>query len=135
MCSGGGGGGTITVPDYGAYNNQFQLQKSAIESAMNNGTRMMQSELTASLRKQEAAYERLTDQAKLQAENTNAQAMRMMTLIGTPEPEKSAEAPKVGASARGLKTDKGKGALRIARETAGVANKGGSGLNITTSPV
>ncbi len=95
----------------------------------------MQNELTASLRKQEAAYERLTDQAKLQAENTNAQAMRMMTLIGTPEPEKSAEAPKVGASARGLKTDKGKGALRIARETAGVANKGGSGLNITTTPV
>ena len=135
MCGGGGGVGTITVPDYGAYNNQFQLQKSAIESAMNNGTRMMQDQLTSSLRKQETAYQRLTDQEKLNAENTNAQAMRMMTLIGTPEPEKSAEAPKVGASARGIKTDRGKGALRIARETAGAANKGGSGLNITTTPV
>ena len=135
MCGGGGGAGTITVPDYGAYNNQFQLQKSAIESAMNNGTRMMQDQLTSSLRKQETAYQRLTDQEKLNAENTNAQAMRIMTLIGTPEPEKSAEAPKVGASARGIKTDRGKGALRIARETAGAANKGGSGLNITTTPV
>lgn len=134
MCSGGGGGGgTITVPDYGAYNNQFQLQKSAIEQTMNNGTQMLQQQLTASLRDQEAAYARLTDQAKLRAENTNAQAMRLATLIGVPPPEKSAEAPRVGASARGLRTTKGKSALRISRATADVANSGGSGLNITTT--
>ena len=33
MCFGGGGGGTITVPDYKAYDQQFDLQKAAIEQA------------------------------------------------------------------------------------------------------
>ena len=135
MCGGGGGGGTITVPDYGAYNNRFNLQKSAIDSAMNSGTEMMQQELSASLRNQQTMLEKVNEQARIQAENTNAQAMRLANLIGAPPPEKNAEAPRIGASARGLKTEKGKGALRIARETAGVANKGGSGLNITTTPV
>lgn len=135
MCSGGGSSATITMPDYSAYNNEFQLQKSAIEQTMNNGTQMLQQQLTASLRNKEAIYGQLTDQAKLNAENTNAQAMRLATLIGAPPPEKTAEAPKVGAAARGIATTKGKGALRIARETAGASNSGGSGLNITTTPV
>jgi hypothetical protein len=131
MCSGGGGSAaTITMPDYSAYNNQFQLQKSAIEQTMNNGTQMLQQQLTASLRDKEAAYGRLTDQAKLQAENTNAQAMRLATLIGAPPPEKSAEAPRVGATARGIKSSKGKGALRIERSTATSTGQG-AGLNIT----
>lgn len=131
MCSGGGSSpATITMPDYSAYNNQFQLQKSAIEQTMNNGTQLMQQQLTASLRDKEAAYNRLTDQAKLNAENTNAQAMRLATLIGAPPPEKTAEAPKVGATARGLKTTKGKGALRIERSTA-TSSSQGAGLNIT----
>ena len=131
MCSGGGGSAaTITMPDYSAYDNQFQLQKSAIEQTMNNGTQMLQQQLTASLRDKEAAHGRLTDQTKLQAENTNAQAMRLATLIGAPPPEKSAEAPRVGATARGLKNTKGKGALRIERSTA-TGNSQGTGLNIT----
>lgn len=135
MCSGGGGGGTITVPDYGAYNNQFDLQKSAIEQTMNNGTQMMQQQLTASLRAKQEMLDQVSQQARIQAENTNAQALRLSQLIGPPPPEENAEAPRVGTSARGIKTSKGKGALRIARETAGMANKGGSGLNITTTPV
>jgi len=131
MCSGGGGSpATITMPDYGAYNNQFQLQKSAIEQTMNNGTQLMQQQLTASLRDKETAYGRLTEQAKLSAENTNAQAMRLAMLIGAPPPEKTADAPLVGASARGLKSAKGKGALRIERGTA-TSNSQGAGLNIT----
>ena len=131
MCSGGGGSAaTITMPDYSAYNNQFQLQKSAIEQTMNNGTQMLQQQLTASLRDKEAAAGQLADQTKLQAENTNAQAMRLAALIGAPPPEKSAEAPRVGASARGLKSTKGKGALRIERSTA-TSNSQGTGLNIT----
>jgi hypothetical protein len=131
MCSGGGGSpATIVAPNYNAYNNEFQLQKTAIEQAMSSSTQLLQSELTASLRNKEAAYSRLTDQAKQQAENTNAEAMRLATLIGTPPPEKSAEAPRVGASARGLKTTKGKGALRIERSTATSTGQG-AGLNIT----
>ena len=131
MCSGGGGSAaTITMPDYSAYDNEFQLQKSAIEQTMNNGTQMLQQQLTASLRDKGEAAGRLADQTKLQAENTNAQAMRLSALIGAPPPEKSAEAPRVGATARGLKSTKGKGALRIERSTA-TGNSQGAGLNIT----
>lgn len=133
MCSGGGSAATITMPDYSAYNNQFQLQKAAIEQSMNSGMQQQQQLLTSALREQESAYQQLSQQSRINAENTNAAAMRMATLIGTPPPEATAEAPQVGASARGIKTTKGKGALRISRTTAPTANQGGSGLNITTT--
>ena len=42
MCMGGGGAATITQPDYTAYNQQFELQKSAIEQQMNNSTQLKQ---------------------------------------------------------------------------------------------
>ena len=132
MCSGGGSAATITMPDYSAYNNEFQLQKAAIEQSMNSGLQQKQQELTASLRNQEKVSQQVAEQTKLQAENTNAAAMRMATLIGTPPPEPTAQAPRVGSAARGISTSKGKGALRIGRSTAPVANSGGSGLNITT---
>lgn len=136
MCFGGGGSAaTITVPDYSAYNNEFQLQKAAIEQTMNSGTQQMQQQLTAALRNQEATYQKATDLARMNAENTNAAAMRMATLIGTPPPEPTADAPRVGSDARGIATSKGKGALRIGRTTAPAANSGGSGLNITTVSV
>lgn len=133
MCSGGGGSqATITMPDYSAYNNEFQLQKAAIDQTINSGSQQLQQQLTAALRDQQGVQQKLADQARLNAENTNAAAMRMATLIGTPPPEKTAQAPVVGADARGLGGSKGKGALRIGRSTAAVANSGGSGLNITT---
>jgi len=50
-------------------------------------------------------------------------------LIGTPPPEKNAEAPVVGRN-RGTLTSKGKGALRIERTTATSSGQG-AGLNIT----
>jgi len=133
MCSGGGGSpAKITMPDYSAYNNEFQLQKAAIDQTINSGTQQMQQQLTAALREQEGVQQKLSAQARQNAENTNAAAMRMATLIGTPPPEKTAQAPVVGANARGLTGSKGKGGLRIGRSTAAVANSGGSGLNITT---
>lgn len=131
MCSGGGGSpATIVVPNYNAYNSQFDLQKSAIEQAMSSGIQQKQLELNSSLQSKGEAQARLVEQAKLQAENTNAQAMRLASLIGPPPPEKTAEAPLVGASARRLKTTKGKGALRIERSTATSTGQG-AGLNIT----
>ena len=43
MC-GGGPRATITQPDYTAFNQQFELQKSAIDQSMNGGIMEMQAE-------------------------------------------------------------------------------------------
>ena len=45
MCTGGGNRGTIYQPDYNSYDKQFALQRSAIESQMNNGITAMQQQL------------------------------------------------------------------------------------------
>jgi hypothetical protein len=129
MCMGGGGRATITQPDYNQYNKQFDLQKAAIEQSMNGRANLMQASLNTAIRNQQAAYEQSAEVKKQLAETTSAQATRMATLIGTPPPEKSAEAPAVGRN-RGTVTSKGKGALRIERRTATSAGQG-AGLNIT----
>ena len=130
MCMGGGGSrATITVPDYSAFNRQFDLQKTAIEQSMNSGTQLLQSQLTAAVRDQQSVLE-ASNQAKRQAaELTSAQAMRMAQLIGTPPPEKTAAAPVVGRNRTG-DSAKGKGALRI-ESKAKVGSSPGTGLNIT----
>ena len=45
MCFGGGSPGTITKPDYNAYDKQFDLQKEAIQAQMNNETMLIQNQL------------------------------------------------------------------------------------------
>ena len=130
MCMGGGGAATITQPDYTAYNQQFELQKSAIEQQMNNSTQLKQSQMSAAVKQQQDLLTQSNETRRQLAENTNAQAMRMAQLIGTPPPEKSAEAPVVGRS-RGETTTKGKGALRIERQLAAASSSQGAGLNIT----
>lgn len=131
MCL-GGNRAKITKPDYSAYDQQFQLQKQAIDSAMNSGTLQMQEQLNASLRNQTAAREEIRD-AKVDAANDarrlNEEAMRLSTLMGTPPPEKTAQSPDIGARDRGLNTRRGKGSLRIGRTAKG--NAQGAGLNIT----
>ena len=129
MCSGGGGAATITTPDYAAYNRQFDLQKSAIDQAMNSGSQLMQQQLNTAVSSKQQALSASVEQRKILAENTNAQAMRMAALIGTPPPEKSATAPEVG-SARGIETKKGKSALRIGLDSTSRMGQG-AGLNIT----
>lgn len=133
MC--GGSRATITQPDYNAFNQEFELQKSAIERSMDSGLDMKQQELTASLRSKNATLDRLNEQINLQADNTNAQAMRLSQIIGAPPPEKSAQPPKVGSDARNLGTKRGKAALRIARAKTPTKSARGSGLNITTTAV
>ena len=133
MCGGGGGGGgTIYQPDYNAYDKQFDLQRSAIESQMNNGAMAMQQQLQSALQSQntvrsEIAADRIA--AANDASALNEEAMRLSTLIGAPPPEKSAQAPEIGARDRGIKTTKGRKALRIGR-TANSSSQG-TGLNIT----
>lgn len=130
MCFGGGGqAATITMPDTGAYQRQFDLQRSAVESAMSSGLQVKQQELQSSLREQERVYAQATETRRQLAENTSAQAARMAALIGAPPPEKSATAPVVGNARTGA-TRKGKSGLRIERQTATSAGVG-AGLNIT----
>ena len=127
MC-GGGKAATITQPDYNAYNKQFDLQKSAIDQAMNSGAQLMQQQLNQSVTAKQEALNASLEQKKLLAENTSAQAMRLATLIGTPPPEKSAAAPVV-AGDRGIQTKKGKSALRIGLDSTSRMSQG-TGLNI-----
>lgn len=132
MCGGGGGGGTIYQPDYNAYDKQFELQRSAIESQMNNSSMAIQQQLQGALESQAATRQRINDERISAAESASAlneEAMRLSTLIGTPPPEKTAEAPAVGARERSLNTRKGRKALRIGRTAT--SSSQGTGLNIT----
>jgi hypothetical protein len=132
MCFGGGGSAaTITKPDYNAYDKQFQLQKDAIERSMEGNTRLVQQQLNTALKKKQSTLDQLTNTQRQLAENTNAQAMRLAQVIGPPPPEKHAQAPVIGAKARGLR-GKGKGGLRIGRATATKGGKG-SGAQLTLS--
>ena len=126
MC--GGKAATITQPDYNAYNKQFDLQKSAIDQAMNSGAQQMQQQLSQATTAKQSALAADLEQKKILAENTNAQAMRLATLIGTPPPEKSAQAPVV-AGERGIQAKKGKSALRIGLDSTSRMGQG-AGLNI-----
>ncbi len=133
MCGGGGGErATIYQPDYNAYDKQFELQRSAIESQMSNSNMAMQQQLQSALRSQNNVRQMISDRKTELAEDEdslNEEAMRLSTLIGAPPPEKTAQAPTVGSRERGLDSRKGKKALRIGR-TANSSSQG-TGLNIT----
>ena len=128
MCM-GGQAATIKQPDYRAYDQQFELQKAAIDRQMNNNMERMQARLNRKLQQQQGLLVESNEAKRQLAENTNAQAMRLAALIGPPPPEKSAEAPSL-ASSRGVQTKKGKAALRIERKSAATSGRG-TGLNIT----
>jgi len=129
MCMGGGSPATITVPDYSAYDQQFDLQKAAIESAASTSILTAQSNLNSALTaKQDAAGDLLVAKQQ-QAEDTNAAAMRLAQVVGPPPREPHAKPPEIGVDERGLKTKKGKSSLRIGKVATSSAS--GSGLNIT----
>ena len=134
MCMGGGGNrATITQPDYSAYNQQFELQKAAIDQQMSNSSMLMQQQLNSSLRKQSFLREEIRDAKVAKAENTDRleeQAQRLSVLMGTPPPEPNAQAPEIGVRDRDISTRKGKSSMRIGRKTAKGSAKG-TGLNIT----
>ena len=129
MCFGGGSSATITKPDYNAYDKQFELQKEAIQSSMDANLRTKQQELQTSLREKADIQRQLNEQIRIQAENTNAQAMRLAQVIGPPPPEKSAQAPVIGSKRKKL----GKERLRIRRGVTPTSSASGAGLNITAN--
>jgi hypothetical protein len=129
MCMGGGSAATITVPDYAAYDQQFDLQKAAIEQAASQSTLTAQADLNAELRAKQDAATQLLVAKQQQADDTNAAAMRLAQVVGPPPREEHAKPPEIGVEERGLKTKKGKSSLRIGK-VATTSGKG-SGLNIT----
>jgi len=76
MCMGGGQAATITMPNTAAYEQQFALQRSAIEQQMSSQNNLLQSQLTAALRGNEAIAQKASDAKRQLADNTSAQAMR-----------------------------------------------------------
>ena len=126
MCMGGGGGGTITVPDYAAFNQQFDLQKAAIESAASQSSLTAQANLNAALRDKQDAAAQVLAMKQQQAEDTNAAAMRLAQVVGPPPREEHAKPPEIGVDERGVKTKKGKTSLRIGK----VATTSGSGSGL-----
>ena len=134
MCGGGRPPrATITMPDRGAYDRQFDLQKSAIDATMNNGTLALQSELNGILRDQNTLRGDIADWKRERAEDRRAldeQARRLSVLMGPPLPEKTAQSVEIGTADRELKTRKGKKSLRIGR-TQATSSGQGTGLNIT----
>ena len=129
MCMGGGSAATITVPDYKKYDQQFDLQKAAIEQAASQSTLTAQASLNSALRAKQDAQTQLLVAKQQQAEDTNAAAMRLAQVVGPPPREPHAKPPEIGVDERGLKTKKGKTSLRIGKVATTSAS--GSGLNIT----
>ena len=134
MCGGGSPKpATIMMPDTGAYDKQFEMQKAAIDSQMNSTANLMQQQLNDALRAQNQLREDIRDAKVVKAEKQDAleeQARRMSVLMGPPPPEPTAQAPKVGSRDRKTNTRKGKGSLRIGRKVASSSGQG-AGLNIT----
>jgi hypothetical protein len=135
MCMGGGGGsrGTIMMPDTSAYDRQFEMQKAAIDSQMNNTAMLMQNQLQGALQDQNLLRQQIAEAKVTQADNQKAleeEAKRMSVLVGAPPPEPTAQAPIVGTRERNVNTRKGKSALRIGRKVANSSGQG-TGLNIT----
>ena len=134
MCMGGGGNrATITVPDYRAYDQQFELQRDAVMSQINNNNKLLQGEVNQSLAGITEVKQKIADYKVAQAEETDKleeQAQRLSVLMGNPPPEKTASAPDIGVRERGVNTRKGKQSLRIGRKVARKSGQG-TGLNIT----
>lgn len=126
MCM-GGGGGTIQMPDTGAYDAMANAQIGAMQSAMSMGIQQTQNTLNQALSHQQTVAAELRDVQMQRAENTAAQAKRLADLIGTPPPEETAKAPRINEKQE--RTNKAK--LRISRPKATKKAKA-VGLNITT---
>ena len=134
MCfGGGGGGGTITMPDTGAYDRMLDRQIAAMESERDGVVQLKQAELQTAQQAQQQALTQLNDYRTEKAEefaSVEAEARRLMNIVGTPPPEKSAKAPVVGDTRRSSARQKGKRGLLIGRSTAS-SSGAGTGLNIT----
>ena len=141
MCSGGGQGATITMPDTGAYDRMADMQMQAMRDQQTGIMALKQQELNQALSGQQAAMSdfkdyriQMANDQQIKANDTSANAARINAILGAPPPEKTAQAPVVGSERDGVQSRKGKKELRIDRvgQTASSKQAAGAGLNITT---
>ncbi len=132
MCFGGGGSGAvITMPDTGAYDRMAQAQFDAMQASQDGAIKLKQLELDRALSGQQQVLTDLRDVKLQRANETSANAARMAALLGTPPPDKTAQAPVLGSDRAEMARPTGKRGLRIDRATA-TSQGAGTGLNITT---
>ena len=94
MCGGAPPRATITQPDYNAFNQQFELQKAAIDQSMNSGIMELQAGFQDSLRQQTDFLRGIEQSRVARAQDeaaAAADAARLQILIGAPPPEEVAQ--------------------------------------------
>ena len=128
MC--GGGGATITSPNYKQANEEFAMQLRAMEAQREGALNLAQTRLNTALQKQGYVLEDLAEVKTARANESRANADRLANLLGPPPPEKSAAAPKVADRRTGQRKAEGKTLLRINRAST-IPDATGVGLNIT----
>lgn len=136
MCFGGGGsGGTITMPNTGAYDSMLNAQMAVMQSQFGGRAQQSQALLDAALRNQTSVLRQLTEARTQRAEeaaSVEAEARRLANIVGPPPPEDTAKAPVVGRDRTGSSGGKkGKQRLRIGMGSSAPAAGAGTGLNIT----
>ena len=141
MCSGGGKGATIVMPDTRAYDGMADLQMQAMRDQQTGVMALKQQELNQALGAQQQVMAEVKDykvqqanDQQIKANETSANAARINAILGAPPPEKTAQAPVVGSERDGVTARKGKKELRIDRvgRAAPSTQAAGAGLNITT---
>jgi len=130
MCFGGGGGGTITMPDTSEYDRMADQQIALMQSQREGSMSIKQNELDAALQGQQTALTSLRDAKTAEAADVQANARRLSALMGPPPPDKSASAPVLGRDRKGAKRATGKKGLRVNRSRTSTQGKG-TGLSIT----
>jgi hypothetical protein len=130
MCFGGGGGGTITMPDTSQYDRMADQQIALMKSQQEGSLKVKQNELNTALAGQQSALTELRDFKTAQAADVQANARRLSALMGPPPPDKSASAPVLGRDRKGATKAKGKKGLRVDRARTSSQGKG-TGLSIT----
>ena len=138
MCFGGGRSqpSVITMPDTGAYDRQYDRQLQLMQMAQSSKLTGLQSQLDASVSKQQDILTELRDLEMEKAESVasvEAEARRMSNIIGAPPPDVSAKAPVIAEARKLPKTQsaKGKRGLRIGRVVADSSGESvGYNLNI-----
>ena len=130
MCFGGGGGGTITMPDTSQYDSMADQQIALMKNQQEGSLKLKQNELNTALARQQSALTDMRDFKVSQAADVQENARRLSALMGPPPPDKSASAPVIGRDRKGAKKAKGKKGLRVGRARTQSQAKG-TGLSIT----
>jgi hypothetical protein len=130
MCGGGGGGATITSPNYMQSTSEVMMQMEAMRSQREGVLGLAQTRLNAALNQQGQTLQELQQVKTQRANETSANAQRLAALVGVPAPDKTAQAPAVADNRAGQVRAQGKKQLRIDR-TSSRRSGDGVGLNIT----